>query len=533
MSPLRQSFGSFLQDVISPRFVEGGGGAGGGSPAGSGRPLRDLVAGVTLADRRGSLQVPIRNIITDSRRVGPGSLFVARPGQRTDGRLFVEEAIDRGATAVLSEDRPGLHKGVTFLQVADLGAALARLAGNFYNWPDRDLRLVGITGTNGKTTVAWLVHQFLAAARPKARSGLIGTIHYDLGGRTVPAYRTTPESVDTVGLLRQMAEAGCDSAVMEVSSHGLAQGRVDGLAFDTAVFLNLTRDHLDYHRDMESYYRAKRKLFDGSTGHRPGRMVLPVDEPYGRRLREDLGPVEGVVTYGVEVPADYRAEEVEVGREGLRFRLVAGDRSFPVQSPLAGRFNVRNLLAALAVAGEEGLDLAACARFLRTFPGVPGRLERVGEPEAGEIFVDYAHTDDALRNVLETLREITPGRLLLVFGCGGDRDRSKRPLMTHVAQTYADEVWATADNPRSEDLGRILADMERGVSRPEAIRFVEDRREALSEAIDALGEGDTLLVAGKGHEPFMEFASTVVPFDDRQVVRELLSVKRMRSESAP
>ncbi len=508
----------------SPTVVPRGSGGTPNQPAG--QRIRDLLAGVEILVHKGSLDQEVRSIITDSRRVIPGSLFFARKGLRTDGRLFVEEAIDRGAAGVVSEDPPGMHSGVVFLQVESVPRALAAMAGNFYEWPDRRLRTIGITGTNGKTTVSWLAREFLAAEDGKA--GLIGTIHYDLGGRTVPSYKTTPESVDTFSLMRQMINAGCESAVMEVSSHGIDQCRVQGMSFDLAVFLNLTQDHLDYHESMEAYYRVKRRLFDGGIGSTPRRAIVNLDDPYGQRLAGELAGMGGCLTFGTHAEADYRAEDVKFSRAGVAFRLVTPREELSLKAELAGRFNLSNLLAALAIAGEAGCNLKKLSTVLKKFKGVPGRLERIVEGQPYEVFVDYAHTDDALRSTLEVLREITPGKVHLVFGCGGDRDRGKRPLMMHVGQTFADFCWVTADNPRSESLDQIFDDMQKGVSKRDRVEFVEDRRRAISLAFDAAGPEDTVLIAGKGHEPFMEFGDTIVPFDDRQVARELIDVKLLK-----
>tara|TARA_R100000027_G_scaffold67701_1_gene67962 strand:+ start:10771 stop:12357 length:1587 start_codon:yes stop_codon:yes gene_type:complete len=508
----------------SPTVVPFGGGGTPNQPAG--QKIRDIIEGVDVLVHKGSLDQEVRSIITDSRRVIPGSLFFARKGLRTDGRLFVEEAIDRGAAGIVTEDAPGMHSGVVFIQVKSVPRALAAIAGNFYQWPDRKLHTVGISGTNGKTTVSWLARELLAAEHGKA--GLVGTIHYDLGGRTVPSYKTTPESVDTYSLFRQMINADCKSAVMEVSSHGIDQCRVEGMSFDIAVFLNLTQDHLDYHEDMDEYYEVKRRLFDGGIGSTPKRSIINIDDPYGRRLVADLGEDAACITFGVAGDADYRAEDVEFSRTGVTFRLVTPKGEYKIKANLAGRFNLSNMLAALAIAAESGCNVKKVASILKKFPGVPGRLERVDDGQPYEVFVDYAHTDDALRSTLEVLREITPGKVHLVFGCGGDRDRGKRPLMMHVGQTFADFCWVTADNPRSESLDQIFDDMQKGVSKPERVEFVEDRRRAISLALDAVGPDDTVLIAGKGHEPFMEFGDTIVPFDDRLVARELIRVKQLR-----
>jgi len=509
----------------SPTIVPRGGGGTPQQPAG--QRIRDLLEGVEIVQSKGPLEREVRSIITDSRRVIPGSLFFARKGLRTDGRLFVEEAIDRGATGIISEDSPGLHSGVVFIQVESVPRALAVISGNFYEWPDRKLKTVGISGTNGKTTVSWLTRELLSAKDGK--SGLIGTIHYDLGGRTVPSYKTTPESVDTFSLMRQMINADCKAAVMEVSSHGIDQCRVEGMSFDIAVFLNLTQDHLDYHDGMEDYYHVKKRLFDGGIGSKPTLSIINLDDHYGRRLFGELGAGADCITFGVHPDANYRADNVNFSRTGVTFDLVTPHEKVSVQAALAGRFNVSNLLAALAVAIESGCSAKKSAAVLKKFQGVPGRLERVDKGQPYEVFVDYAHTDDALRSTLEVLREITPGKVHLVFGCGGDRDRGKRPLMMHVGQTFADFCWVTADNPRSESLDRIFDDMQKGVSKPDLVEFVEDRRMAISLAFDAAGQDDTVLIAGKGHEPFMEFGDTIVPFDDRQVASELIAIKRIKS----
>ncbi len=510
----------------SPRVVPPGGGSRELPP---GRTIKDLLEGVETTAVKGSRDREVRAIITDSRRVIPGSLFFARPGLRTHGRHYIEEAIDRGAVGIVTEDPPGTHSGVVFIRVESVPKALAAMAGNFYDRPDRKLKTVGITGTNGKTTVSWLARELIAGVDGKA--GLIGTIQYDLGGRTVPSYKTTPESVDTFSLMDQMWKAGCETAVMEVSSHGIDQNRVEGMDFDIGVFLNLTQDHLDYHGTMEAYFQVKKRLFDGGIGSFPRIGLVNLDDPYGRRLAEELreGSSETrLVTFGMSEEADYRAVDAGFSRTGLSFRLVSPHGEIGVRSALAGRFNLSNVMAALAVVAESGCDLKKAVAGLRKFKGVPGRLERIDEKQDSEVFVDYAHTDDALRSTLEVLREVTPGKIHVVFGCGGDRDRGKRPLMMHVAQTFADFCWVTADNPRSESLEQIFDDMHKGVTKADCVRFIEDRRMAISYALDAANAQDTVLVAGKGHEPFMEFGDTIVPFDDRQVVRELIGVKRLR-----
>jgi UDP-N-acetylmuramoyl-L-alanyl-D-glutamate--2,6-diaminopimelate ligase len=399
----------------------------------------------------------------------------------------------------------------------------------YYRHPDRDLTVVGVTGTNGKTTVTHLLRQFLEGER---RVGVIGTISYDLGARSVPAFRTTPEALDIYGMLAQMRDAGCRDAVMEVSSHGIDQLRVLDLAFEAAVFTNLTRDHLDYHKTLDAYFEVKTRLFTGALGSIPKLAAVNLDDPYGARLALQLGqmgPPMRLVTFGEDARAMVRAEGIAFSPKSTSLRIAWPDgSSIGVVSPLVGRYNVSNLLAAAATAWGLGRDPASFLPRLAAFPGVPGRMERIDAGQPYEVFVDYAHTDDALRNALGMLRPITNGRLLVVFGCGGNRDRTKRPLMVRAVQEFADFAFATADNPRSEALERIFSDMKEGVAQPEKITWIEDRRRAISIALDAARSGDTVLIAGKGHESYQEFADTIIPFDDRQVVRELIAVKTLR-----
>ena len=492
--------------------------------------LSDYVHEHEILAVKGPLDRPISGLAIDSRRVVPGTLFFALPGTRTDGANFIDEAVSRGAVAVVAQRLPALTPGkVTFIQVADARATLANVAQRYYNFPDRDLTVIGVTGTNGKTTVTHLLKHFLNGDQ---RVGLLGTISYDLGARTVPSFRTTPEALDIFGMMAQMRDAGCRQAVMEVSSHGLDQQRVKGLQFGAAVFTNLTRDHLDYHKTLESYFEVKTRLFTGNTGTPPKVSVVNLDDPYGEKLLARLeGVATKVVTFGENPRADVRAENVALNFKNTTFRLVWPGGTMEIDSPLIGRYNVSNLLAAVATAWGLGRDPLVFLARLRAFKGVPGRMERIEEGQAFNVLVDYAHTDDALRNALGMLRAITPGRLLVVFGCGGNRDRTKRPLMTRAVQEFADFAFATADNPRTEAVTQIFDDMRRGVTAPEKITWIEDRRRAISLALDMAKPGDCLLVAGKGHESYQEFADTVFPFDDRQVVRELIGIKLLKPQT--
>jgi UDP-N-acetylmuramoyl-L-alanyl-D-glutamate--2,6-diaminopimelate ligase len=465
--------------------------------------------------------------VIDSRRVVPGNLFFALPGFRADGANFIDEAMSRGAVAVVTERMPAHPPAkVTFIHVADARAALARVAQRYFKFPDRDMTVVGVTGTNGKTTVSHLIKHFLSGDQ---RVGLLGTISYDLGARTVPSFRTTPESLDIFGMLGQMRDAGCRQAVMEVSSHGLDQQRVLGLQFGAAVFTNLTHDHLDYHQTLEAYFAVKTRLFNGETGAMPKVAVVNLDDPHGAQLAATIPAQVRTVTFGETPSAQVRAEQVALNFKNTTFKLVWPAGEMHVDSPLIGRYNLSNLLAAIATAWSLGRDPFVFLAKIRAFKGVPGRMERIEEGQPFNVLVDYAHTDDALRNALAMLRAITPGRLMVVFGCGGDRDRAKRPLMVQAVQDFADFAIATADNPRGEGLDQIFGDMRSGVTAPAKITWIDDRRRAISLALDACKPGDCLLIAGKGHESYQELADTVVPFDDRAVARELIASKSPRA----
>lgn len=490
------------------------------------RTLRALTHGLTGAKLSGNGDMLVTSLITDSRRVTPGALFFAIEGANTSGAYYVEEAIDRGAVGIVGQRAAGPRMAVPYLQVDDARVALAEIAGRFFDHPDRALDLVGVTGTNGKTTVTMLTQHLLSEAPGSV--GLLGTVRYDLGRRTLPSYKTTPESVDIYSMLDQMRIEGCHSAVLEVSSHAIDQQRVRGVRFPVAAFLNLTQDHIDYHQTMESYFETKRRLFTGETGNKPEVSVINIDDKYGRQLAAELEGKTRIITFGLGEGAEIHAREINLSPTGSEFTLTWPGGEATVSTHLAGKYNISNLLASLAICSAMGRDLNEVLPRVETFPGVPGRMERIDEGQAFPVLVDYAHTDDALRNALSMLREITPGRVLVVFGCGGNRDREKRPLMTTAVQELADFAWATADNPRREKVASIFDDMRKGVTAPEKIEFVDERRRAISLALDVARPGDCVLIAGKGHETYQEFADTVAPFDDRQVARELLNLKKLR-----
>jgi UDP-N-acetylmuramoyl-L-alanyl-D-glutamate--2,6-diaminopimelate ligase len=463
----------------------------------------------------------ITGITYDSRRVMPGNLFVAVRGERTDGHRYVEAAIERGASAVMLERDSGLTPRATRIKVADSRHTMALASARFYNHPSQQLTVVGVTGTNGKTTTAFMVKALMEAAG--VPTGLMGTVQYEIGQRVIPAARTTPESVEIQEMMSQMLRAGCGGVSMEVSSHALDQHRVAGVDFDVAVFTNLSQDHLDYHGTMEDYFEAKVSLFGVlGTMHKTGRSVVNVDDAYGRKLIARLGGDRAVLSYGVSSDALIRAQDVCVSAEGSYFVAVTPQGSIPISLPLIGRHNVSNALAAIGAGHALGIDLATTECALSQLRPVPGRLELANVDEPFRVYVDYAHTADALRNVLVTLGELTKGRLIVVFGCGGDRDKGKRTPMGEVACQFADFSILTTDNPRTEDPREILRQVEQAypANTRGHYQVIEDRREAIERALDIARPDDTVLVAGKGHETYQEFADTVVPFSDRQIVEE-------------
>ena len=487
--------------------------------------LRDL-SDNDMVISQGSMNTEITDLITDSRRVTPGSAFFAIPGLRTDGNNYLDEAIRRGAKTIISnQENTDLPSGVTAVQADDPRLTLAKFAKKYHGAPDRSLNIIGVTGTNGKTTVTALARHLLE--RPGRPVGLIGTVKYHLGDRELPSFKTTPEASDIYPLLRSMLAAGCSEAVMEVSSHGIHQSRVAGLDMEVAVFLNLTRDHLDYHGNMESYFCEKRKIFNGQNGSLPKVAVINADCPYGKRLMDELPPHVHILSFGESETSTFRARNINLSTVGSEFILDGPFGSTVVSSPLLGRYNVMNILAAFAIVHALGVKVSTAIHKITGFSGVDGRMEKVDRGQGYKVVVDYAHTPDALRNALSMLRECTNGKLHLVFGCGGDRDKGKRLEMTKVACAGADKVWATSDNPRTENQGNIFNDMRKGISKSSKVYFIDDRRRAISMALDAAGKGDCVLIAGKGHETFQEVQYTAIPFDDRIVAGELLSAKQL------
>jgi len=484
--------------------------------------LRQLVQQLPSASVEGPLDREIVGLAYDSRRVTPGMVFIAIPGQNTDGHEYIGAALDRGAAAVICERTRMVPPRAPRIRVPDVREAMACAARSYYHHPSAKLRVLGVTGTNGKTTVAFMIRTVLEAAG--ISTGLIGTVRYEIGDRVIPAARTTPESLEVQQMMSQMLKAGCEACVMEVSSHALDQKRVLGVEFDVAIFTNLTRDHLDYHGTMENYFAAKQKLFTAlEHGAKKAAAVINIDDTFGARL-SGTTKVEVELNFGLRQSARLRATRIELGPDGSRFVVEAPERKFALRLPLIGRHNIYNALAAVGACLALKVDVAKIQAALSKMAAVPGRLERVDCGQPFGVFVDYAHTDDALRNVLTTLRELTKGRLLLAFGCGGNRDAGKRSRMGRVAAELADFTLITSDNPRKEEPEKIAAQIEEGFHavRAEACAIELDRRRAIQQIVGKAEPGDIVLIAGKGHETYQEFDDTVVPFDDRVHAQEAL-----------
>lgn len=467
-----------------------------------------------------------KGLAYDSRQVEPGFVFFAIEGFQQDGHDFIGDAIRRGAIGLVVEKEVEPPPGVAVVRVPDSRRALALAAAEFYGHPGSRLRLVGVTGTNGKTTTTHLLHALYQKRGEK--TGLIGTLGALVGDAVLPVERTTPESLDLQALLRRMVDAGVTTVVMEVSSHALALERVTGLEYDVAVFTNLTQDHLDFHQDMENYYAAKARLFlelgRSQVKDRPKFAVINVDDAYGRRLCSVSGG--HVVTYAIEQEADFRATDIVLGPDGTTFTVLWRGGQVPVRLKLVGQFNVYNALAAFAVGVTEGFPVAQVVSALESVVAVPGRFERVDVGQDFVVVVDYAHTPDGLENILRAARAQTAGRVIVVFGCGGDRDPGKRPVMGEIAARLADFTVITSDNPRTEDPRKIIAAIEAGyrrAGRPDSYAVEPDRRKAIALALLKAQPGDIVVLAGKGHEDYQIIGDQKLPFDDRKVAAELLT----------
>jgi UDP-N-acetylmuramoyl-L-alanyl-D-glutamate--2,6-diaminopimelate ligase len=470
----------------------------------------------------------LTGVAYDSRQVQPGEVFVGLRGQRANGSEFVSEAVRRGALGVVSGDPAPDEVAVPWVQVTDPRLALAVLAAAFNRNPSHRMQVVGITGTNGKTTTAYLIASIFEAAG--IRCGIVGTVGYGVVGDMQEAIRTTPEAPEVQGLLRRLLDAGCGACAMEVSSHALALRRVDGVRFAAAVFTNLTRDHLDFHADMEDYFQAKRRLFQMLPRDRSA--VINADDPRAQSLVETSSRS---ITYGINRPADVTPSPHAYTMVGLSFGVRTPRGSLQVRSSLVGRPNVYNILAAVAAGVVLDLPIAAIESGISSLKSVPGRFQMVStDADDVTVVVDYAHTDDALRNLLETARPLTQGRIVTVFGCGGDRDRTKRPLMGAVAGRLSDVIVITSDNPRSEDPARIIEDVRRGITADtrrdpaQDVLAIVDRQEAVERAIETARPGDLVLLAGKGHEKTQVIGNDALPFDDVSAAGAALERRRSR-----
>lgn len=481
------------------------------------------VAAQLNAKFSGDSNASVTNVTHDSRQAGAGALFTAIRGLTMDGHRFVDDVMRRGAVGVISEmEVPADFQGA-WLQVSEARSALAQAAALINDNPSHKLKLVGITGTNGKTTTTYLTYALAAANGEKC--AMLTTVEYRIGDRSEPAVRTTPEASDTNKFLREAVEDGCQMAVMETSSQAIDLHRCDALRFQVAIFTNLTRDHLDYHLTMENYFDAKKKLFDGRLGEKPASCVINIDDDWGVKLANELkANNQRVITFTLNREADLVAQEINVSLlKGTSFVLKTPQGERSVTSPLVGRPHVYNILSATGAALELGYDLDKIIEGIKTCVGAPGRFERVVHDGDFAVVVDYAHSDDALLNVLKTARDLTRGRIITVFGCGGDRDKSKRAPMGRVAGKYSDLVIVTSDNPRTEDPLQIISQIEVGLKETNSPYLViSDRREAIHQAIRKAKSGDVVLIAGKGHETYQIIGNDKFHFDDREIAREAL-----------
>ncbi len=494
--------------------------------------LLDLLSATEINDLDGNLTGTVSFVTSDSRQVREGALFVAVKGYKSDGHKYIQSAIEKGAIAAVIEDRDYISDNYPWILVPDTRKALADFSAAFCGYPSSKLNLIGVTGTNGKTTTTNLITAILDDYGHKA--GLIGTIHCRIGKDILPAQHTTPEAPELQQLFCDFLGKGADYAVMEVSSHALELQRVRGCDFDVAVFTNLTQDHLDFHGNMEKYLMAKSRLFynlgRSSRKKRRKYAIINIDDPAGQQLASMT--TASIITYGVNNNADVRAEQVEVAATGVRYQLRYTNQVIPVSLQLTGMFNVYNSLAAIAVGLVENIPVSSIIASLEKIAGIPGRFEKVNAGQDFTVIVDYSHTPDGLDNCLRTARAIARGRLITVFGCGGDRDRSKRPLMGEIAGRLSDFVVVTSDNPRSECPQDIINDIVAGLSKvmdSQQFLKVEDRQAAIRLAIQEARAGDVVVIAGKGHESYQIIGERVLSFDDREAAAEAIRTFAGRS----
>ena len=484
--------------------------------------LSNILNHVEITEVIGRKDISIQGVALHSGQVREGFLFIAIRGEKSDGHTYINDAVRRGAVAVICENYPESSAKTTII-VKDSRITASKIAANFYGHPSKKLRVIGITGTNGKTTVAYLCRNILASAGEK--TGLIGTIQYIINGRTIPAERTTPDSVLIQSLLREMVDDNCRAVTMEVSSHSLVQHRVDDVEFDAGIFTNLTRDHLDYHKTMEEYLNAKtllfRNLLENKTKNFPKTAIINIDDSASSEIIKNTNA--SVFRYGIDKECDIRASNIKLSTTETTFNLRLPDIEVQVKTSLHGRHNIYNILAATGMAISQGIAIEAIIEGIEKTSHVPGRLQFIPNKLGISVVVDYAHTDDALKNVIGALREFAKGKIIVVFGCGGDRDPGKRPKMGRVVGELADMAIVTSDNPRSEDPEKIIKQISSGI--PKGFEYIEiiDRKEAIRRAIEVAKHNDTILIAGKGHETYQQFKNNIVIFDDCEVAAEVIS----------
>ena len=480
--------------------------------------LRGLIKGLKIKSMRGELDVDIKGVVEDSRLVKPGFLFVCIKGREFDGHKFIFQALEKGACAIAGEEEMPELPGITWIRVENTRRFLSFVAHRFFGEPGKSMKIIGITGTNGKTTTSYLIYRIMERAGYEV--GRIGSIWYEWKGRKLPASLTTPQSLNLFSLLSEMLQDGVKEVVMEVSSHSLSLHRVDALRFSWAIFTNLTPDHLDFHGDMEEYFRAKLKLLDLLKER--GKVFVNIDDPKFSHI--PLLTRKEVITFGEKTEAHYRIVEWESDWEGVKMLISAKGEKKRIFLPFPGKFNLYNAVAAVAWAREEEISWKVITETLANMEPVPGRFEVLKNGEM-RVVVDYAHTPDALNRLLENVRELTPGRVITVFGCGGERDREKRPLMGKVAEVWSDWVIVTSDNPRREDPELIIKDILNGMEEKNHEVLI-DREEAIRKAIGMAEEGDTVVIAGKGHENYQIWGETIIPFEDKLVAENFLKERR-------
>ncbi|WP_295229514.1 UDP-N-acetylmuramoyl-L-alanyl-D-glutamate--2,6-diaminopimelate ligase [Veillonella sp.] len=490
------------------------------------KTLKDIISTLDVQQVQGNQNVSIQDITADSRAVKPNSLFIALDGATVDGHNYIDKAVDAGAVAVIVSKPVTVPADVCVITVDDTRQAMMVCVPYFFDYPANRMRMVGVTGTNGKTTTTHMIRHILKAQGFKV--GVIGTVHIMIGDTSYPIHNTTPDVVDLQHILHQMVQENVEYCVMEVSSHALALGRVSGVEFDTAVFTNLTQDHLDFHKTFENYLAAKCKLFEQVSA--PNQVkdnkgaVINIDDSYGYRVMEKT--TAPTITYSTLGKGTLNASDVHMSTKNSQYTVNYKGESYPVSMNTTGLFNVYNTLAAIGACLQEGISMEAIDTALKTFSSVPGRFELIEEGQDFAVVVDYAHTPDGLQNILETAKAIKENRIIIVFGCGGDRDATKRPIMGRIAAEYGDKIYVTSDNPRTEDPVQIVKDVEVGVK--EALRegtsyeVIVDRREAINHAIHDAKAGDIVIIAGKGHENYQILKNETIHFDDREEARKAL-----------